>query len=80
MMATRLLAKRTESGDWVLEDLPRGGKPRTSLTPKTLGRIKKMRKRTVRSIEGVTSESPAGKISKSSAFRGRREINHTFFP
>ena len=40
----RLLAKRV-NGEWVLDDDARCGRPRTVLTPKGLGRIKKMRKK-----------------------------------
>ena len=45
----RLLAKRV-NGKWVLEDdIGNRGRPRTILTPKGLGRIKKMRKKRARS-------------------------------
>ena len=60
----RLLAKRV-NGKWVLDDDARCGRPRTVLTPKGLGRIKKMRKKSCRKIESYTVGSPATTISKS---------------
>ena len=74
----RLLAKRV-NGQWVLENKPGSGSRRTILTPKGLGRIKRMRKKSCRQIQSFTEGSPAQTISKSSAHRGKLEVRHTFF-
>ena len=74
----RLLAKRV-NGEWVLDDDARCGRPRTVFTPKGLGRIKKMRKKSCRKIESYIVGSPATTISKSSAHRGKCEVRFRFF-
>ena len=58
LRVARLLAKKVD-GQWVLEDHPKPGRPVSVLTPKGLGRLKKMRKKSVRKIESYTMGSAA---------------------
>ena len=74
----RLIAKKVD-GEWRLEDKPRSGRPRTILTPKGLGRIKKMKDRSCRKVQSYTEGSPALTISKSTAHRGKKEVKLKFF-
>ena len=74
----RLLAKKHGS-QWVLERRAGSGRPRSVLTPVNLGRIKKMRKKSCRQIQSYTSGSPAATISRTSAYRGKKEVQLKFF-
>ena len=78
LRVARLLAKKVD-GQWVLEDHPKPGRPVSVLTPKGLGRLKKMRKKSVRKIESYTMGSAASTISKSSAYRGKQQNRLTWF-
>ena len=78
LVALRLLEKKEEHGEWVIEDNPGVGRPTTLLLQKNLGRLKKMRKRTLQGVAAYTEKNSASPISKSSAHRGRKQIGHKF--
>ena len=75
----RLLKKRDESGQISPKRSPGSGRPRTVNTPMNRGRVKKMKKKSVRQIETFTKSARSTPISKSSAGRMRKQVGHKFF-
>lgn len=65
-----------------MDDMKRTGAPRTVLTKVNLGRLKKMKNRSLRSVDAYTSnrgENGPTRIPRETARRGREEIGHQFF-
>ena len=75
----RLLKKQTDPRNISPKRSPGSGRPRTVTTPKNLGRIKKMKKKSCRQVESYTSGANASTITKSSAHRLKQKIGHNFF-
>ena len=72
--AQNLLKIKNEEGNWRLEDKERSGGPITVSTPQNIGRLKKMRRKSLRKVEVYTEKkSPAPTISKSTAGRIRKK-------